>query len=297
MHRGLVFRMQALKIRAFSTLLCLAVAVIFLNSSLAQAKEPITPVDKPINLLEGDFDKLYSWLRGSKYDDPKQVFTMDNGVLRISGEDWGGLTSKDNYANYHMILEFKWGEITWADRKDRSRDSGILVHCIGPDGGYSNTWMASIEAQIIEGGTGDFLVLQGKNKDDSPVTPNPSLTAEVGKDRDGEKIWEKGAEKLTLSSGRINWYGRDPDWKDVLGFRGKQDVSNPAGKWNRYDVICDGGKITAIVNGVVVNEGFDAIPTAGKVLVQSEGAEMFVRRWQLWPIGKAPEFKPSDIQD
>jgi len=258
---------------------------------IASAGEPITPSAGPIDLLENNLSKLYTWLKPTKYEDPLNVYSFKDGVLQISGEAWGSLTSKDEYANYHMVMEFKWGERTWPNRKDRSRDSGILVHCIGPDGGFSGVWMASIEAQIIEGGTGDFLVLQGSNEDGSPVSPAPSLSAEVGKDRKGATIWKKGGEKITISAGRINWYGRDPDWKDVLGFRGKEDVSSPSGQWTRFDVICDGGKITTVVNGIVVNEGFDAIPSAGKVLVQSEGAEMFVRRWELWPLGKAPEYK------
>jgi hypothetical protein len=284
----------------FHTSICwltMATCLIVSLAANSQAKEPITPTDGPINLLADNLGKLYSWLKESQYEDPKGVYSMQDGMLRISGDGWGGLTSKDEYTNYHMVMDFKWGEITWAPREDRSRDSGILVHCVGPDGGYSDTWMASIEAQIIEGGTGDFLVLQGFHKDGSAVNPKPSLTAEVGKDRDGETIWKKGGENKTVVSGRINWYGRDPDWKDVLGFRGKQDVSSPTGEWNRYEVICDGDKITAILNGVVDNEGFDAAPTAGKVIVQSEGAEMFVRRWQLWPLGKAPKFSQADLKE
>ena len=27
--------------------------------------------------------------------------------------------------------------------------------------------------------------------------------------------WHKGGEKRVFNKGRVNWYGRDPDWKDV----------------------------------------------------------------------------------
>jgi hypothetical protein len=60
------------------------------------------------------------------------------------------------------------------------------------------------------------------------------------------------------------------------------------------DVICDGDRIEIQVNGVKINEGFDAVPSAGKLLVQSEGAETFIRRWELWPLGKAPEYEKAD---
>ncbi|NOY29938.1 MAG: DUF1080 domain-containing protein [Planctomycetes bacterium] len=273
-----LWQLRLLTVVALSGISCAAL--------VATAKEPITPMSGPINLLEDGLDKFYTWSRGIQYEDPLRVYTYQDGVLQISGETWGGLTTKEEYADYHMVFEYRWGDRTWANRKDRARDSGILVHCIGPDGGFNGTWMASIEAQIIEGGTGDILVLSAKHKDGSPIVV--SLAAEVAKDRDGETVWKKGGEKKTLSSGRINWFGRDPDWEDKIGFRGQDDVASPHGEWTRYDVVCEGGKITTIVNGVVVNHGFDADPKAGKILVQSEGAEIFVRRWELWPLGKAP---------
>jgi hypothetical protein len=42
------------------------------------------------------------------------------------------------------------------------------------------------------------------------------------------------------------------------------------------------------VNGVVVNQCFDVNPSAGKILLQTEQAEILVRRWELWPLGKGP---------
>ena len=147
--------------------------------------------------------------------------------------------------------------------------------------------MASIEAQIIEGGVGDILVLTGSDPVTGQVLPT-SLTAEITKDRDGEKVWKRGGERITLSSGRINWFGRDVDWADKIGFRGKDDVESPLGEWTRMEVIADGGHLLYKVNGVVVNEAFEAKPDFGKLLLQTEQAEMIVRRYELWPLGKAP---------
>src|SRR5690606_38183901 len=109
---------------------------------------------------------------------------------------------------------------------------------IGPDGGYNGIWLCSIEAQIIEGGCGDFIVVAGKLEDGSPAPL--SITAHVVQDRDGEYVWSREGQPRTFTSGRVNWFGRDPDWKDELGFRGKQDVEKPDGEWNRMEVICDG---------------------------------------------------------
>jgi hypothetical protein len=244
---------------------------------------------EPIKLFNGkNLEGFYSYHEEFGYADPKQVFTVQDGMLRISGEGYGGLITHQAYRDYHAVLEFKWGEKTWGNRVDRTRDSGLLVHCWGPDGGYGNRWMASVEAQIIEGGVGDILVLTGTD----PLTRRQyptTLTAEITKDRDGEKVWHKGGEKITINSGRINWFGRDPDWEDKIGFRGKDDVESPLGEWTTMEVIADGDTLQYKVNGVVVNEGTDVSPSAGKLLLQTEQAEMFVRRLDLYPIGEAPQ--------
>ena len=100
---------------------------------------------------------------------------------------------------------------------------------------------------------------------------------------------EAGRHAPEFHSGRINWYGRDSDWKDVLGFRGKEDVESPDGQWNRMEVLCDGGHIVIYLNGVQVNEGFHSQPSFGKILFQTEMAEIFFRKMELWPLpGKGP---------
>lgn len=249
----------------------------------------ISPSDGPIKLFNGrNLEGFYTWIRGLNYADPKKVFTVRDGMIHISGDGYGGLITNRAYCDYHLIIEFKWGEKTWGERAARSRDSGLLLHCWGPDGGYGNTWMASIEAQIIEGGVGDILVLTGTDPNSGKVLPT-SLTAEITRDRDGEMVWKNGGERVTISGGRINWFGRDVDWTDTIGFRGCDDVESPHGEWTRMDVIADGGQLIYKVNGVTVNEAFEANPDAGKLLLQTEQAEMFVRRFELWPLGQAPQ--------
>ncbi len=239
-----------------------------------------------IRLFNGrNLDGFYTWLRDTKHEDPRHVFQVENGVIHISGNGYGGLITQRAYRDYHLVAEFKWGDKTWEPRKDRARDSGILLHCVGPDGNApGGTWMASIECQIIEGGVGDFIVVGGNDADGKPIPV--SLTCHVSRDRDGEWVWNPKGERKTFTGGRINWYGRDPDWKDVLGFRGPQDVDSPHGQWTRLDVTCDGGHIRIQVNGVLVNEGFDATPRAGKLLFQTEGAEIFFRRIELHPLAQ-----------
>lgn len=233
-----------------------------------------------INLLEnGSLDHWYTWIKDRGKDtDPKQVFTMVDGQLRISGEEWGCVTSKEEFENYHIVLEFKWGQITHAPRVDRARDSGFLIHSQGADGNYSGIWMNSIEVQLIEGGTGDFIVVGDK-------TDTFSITAPVAAEKQGESwLFSPDGEPTLVKDIRVNWWGRDPNWADVKDFRGAKDVEKPIGEWNRLEVIADGGKITVLLNGILVNRAVDCTPKKGRLQIQSEGAEIFFRRVELTPL-------------
>ena len=259
--------------------------------SLALTAVVVVSADKnkgqTIRLFKGkDLANFYTYLPKHKYDDPNQVFTIvqEDGApaIRVSGQDFGGFITRQEYANYHLVVEWKWGKKTWPPREGKAMDSGILVHCVGPDGNNGN-WMASVESQIIEGGTGDFILVGGKDADGRPI--KPSLTVEC-ETRGNQLYYKPGGEPVTRNTGRFNWYGRDPEWKDVQGFRGKQNVEKPPGEWNRHEVICDGDKITNILNGQVVNVGSKCSLTKGKILFQSEGAEIFYRKIELTPLSK-----------
>lgn len=233
----------------------------------------------PIFRFNGkDLSGFYTYTRDSKYEDPNHVFSVVDGMIRISGQEFGGVATGGNFSNYRLVTEWKWGQKTWPPRVDRARDSGILVHCVGPDGGGMGQWMQSQECQIIEGGAGDFIMVPGLER--------PSLTCEVRTGSDKQPYYEKGATSITRDSGRYNWWGRDPSWKDVLGFRGARDVEKPSGEWNRMEIVCDGDTITVVLNGLVVNVGTKSSLTSGKIMVQSEGAELFVRLFEVRPLVK-----------
>lgn len=260
-------------------------------SVVAQTQRPITPKEKIVLFNGRDLTGLYTWLPDSQYQDPRQIFTVtESGMLRVSGDGVGYICTRDSYRDYHLILEYIWGQKTWGKRVEAARDSGLIVHCSDPDGSHG-AFMAGIEAQMIEGGTGDILVLPGKREDGSTIPA--SVTARVIQDRDGETVWSEKGEEKVITSGRINWFGRDVDWKDVKGFRGRQDVEYPNSAWNRYEVICRGDHIEYRLNGVKVNEGYKVVPSYGKILLQTEWAEVLVRRWELWPLGKAPKYQPD----
>lgn len=235
----------------------------------------VTPKSRIVLFNGSDLDGWYTWLQDNRYWDPKHVFTVQDGMLRISGEEWGGLTTQIAYRDYHLIAEWKWGGPNLGKRAGHARDSGILVHGTGEDGAHQGIWLQSIESQIIEGGAGDFIMVEGRER--------PTMTATV-RQAGREFYWDEKGKPQTLEHGRFDWFGRDPNWKDELDYRGPKDVQKPVGEWNRQEVIADGDTLTNIVNGVVVNKGYHVYPTAGKIQIQSEGAEIYFRRIELMPI-------------
>ena len=55
------------------------------------------------------------------------------------------------YENYHLQLQFKWGALSWGQKKGKKKDSGLLYHSVGKYGADYGAWMRSQEFQIEEG--------------------------------------------------------------------------------------------------------------------------------------------------
>jgi hypothetical protein len=264
------------------------------TASGAGASDAITPTDDVIKLFDGKtLGDTYTWLKDTKREDPRKVFTVSDGMIHITGDGYGGLVTNKRYRDYHLVVEYKFGDRTWHGREKNARDSGCLIHSNGKDGGYEGCWMPSIEVQIIEGGVGDFIAVGGPDETGKRVPI--SLTCNVSPDRDQAKqaIWKPDGKRETFQRGRVDWYGRDPEWKDEKGFRGREDKESPHGEWTRIDAFCDAGHVETFVNGTKVNEAFDVSPREGRIQLQSELAEVFYRRWELWPLNKGPKPAPA----
>jgi hypothetical protein len=278
----------------------------FLAAQGAPAKAPISPRDT-IALFNGkDLNNFYSWVRDTRYEDPRKIFNIETEqgqpVLHITGDGYGGLITKNEYTNYHLVAEYRWGDRTWGDRAELARDNGILIHGIGPDGGSTvqrvagvSPWLTSFEFQIIEGGVGDFLVLSGNDATEQPLTIGATVEVEmrpVPSARGGtvdQPFWKKGGEPKRFARGggnRVNWLNKDPNLTTAKGTRGAKDVDTPGHGWTRAEYIADEDKLTYIVNGVVVMEASNVTPTAGKIQVQTEQAEIYYRKIELHPLKK-----------
>lgn len=253
------------------------------------AAEPIEPHAR-VTLFNGkDLLGFYPWVPAFGREDPTHIFSVVDQIdgapaIRISGQYFGGLVTKQAFKNYRLVAEFRWGLVTWAPREKLARDAGILLHCTGEDGNakadFHSPWSRSIEFQIIEGGTGDLLLLGGFDRG-SPVRVDPRADATV---RPGTRVWQADGKSTPFTDGRIDWFARDPQWSGKLAFRGAADIEHPTGEWNHLEAICAGGRITYFVNGTKVNEVTNCTFQAGRILLQSEGAEIYFRRVELLPL-------------
>jgi hypothetical protein len=295
-----LMRVPAVRFSQVAPTVCTAVLCAAALVAVTQASGPppagTAPVavrpQRTIHLFEGrSLEAFYTWLVDSHREDPLRVFTVVDQVdgapaLRLSGERWGGLVTRESYRDYRLVAEFRWGLLTWGERRSAARDSGILIHCQGPDGNTAadgnGPWMRSLEAQIIEGGIGDFILVAGFDADGRKLAPR--LTARTTFDRDGEPVFDPRGEERPFEGVRVNWSGRDVDWADRIGFRGRQDVESRYGEWTRLEVIAEGDRVRNLVNGTMVNEASRSSLTEGRILVQSEGAEIYFRRLDLEPL-------------
>jgi hypothetical protein len=225
-------RSNNLKICSFILLFCACTAI-----AKGQAKH--IPAHGPaIFVFDGkDLNQFDTFLRSDGLNaDPNHVFTVEKGVVHVSGTEFGYFITKEEYKDYYLRAEFKWGEGTFAPRQGQARDSGILYNIQGPN----KVWPRSVEFQINEGCTGDFWMIDRFNK--------------------GE-------------------------FKNVTGVRDPtNELEKPHGKWNVVELVNRDGHVWQYVNGKLANEGTDAFPASGKILFQSEGAEVFFRNMKVYPL-------------
>ena len=243
-------------------LLC-SVLICYATAQTSDAPAYVPPHGEAIALFDsndrGSFDSFLK--TNGLNNDPGHVFAFENGVIHISGAEMGYLITKKDYADYYLRAEFKWGEATYAPRERQARDSGILYHIQGPN----KVWPTSIEYQVCEGQTGDLYMTDGA-----------ALTGSDGKRETGPPG----------SAARIKRIGEGP-WQNVTGYRDPNgEIEKPHGEWNLVEIVVQGDNVKQYLNGKLVNEGTKAYPATGKILIQSEGAELYYRDIKLYPLKK-----------
>jgi hypothetical protein len=217
--------------------------------------------------------------------DPLKVFSVSPDLdgrpaIRISGEVFGELRTRRSFRNYHLKLQFKWGDKKWPprDRPATARDSGLLYHVHAAPGAEGRVWARSIELQIQEHDVGDLYAIGSAIAVRAKPRPGTQL-ALYDYDPAGEWTF------FSQSQGAAGRCVKQPD------------NEKPTGEWNTVELICFGPESLHIVNGKVVmrlhsptriDAAAPALVTSGPIILQSEGAEIFYRDIAIRPIPAIP---------
>jgi len=211
-----------------------------------------------------------------------EVFTIieeDNQpVLKISGEIYGCVFTKEEYENYHFRLKVKWGEKKWDPRKNLLKDSGILYHSIGAQGAeHWRSWMLSQEFQVMEGHMGDYWNQATSAIDIKAFIPEYIMNP----------VADKSQEFLPMGNG-----------EELPGFCLRSaNYEKKQGEWNTMELICFEDKSLHIVNGHVVmilqnsryvKDGKTIPLNKGKIQIQSEAAEVYYKDIEIRNLESLP---------
>ena len=255
-------------------------------ATCCQAEETVVPTEQ-VALFNGtDLTGFTSWLKATKLEDPAGVFSVVNGTIHMKGgEHRGYLATKREYRDYHFSAEFKWGKQT--DGGKYVRNSGVLIHGTGAHGGAGGVWMPSIEVQLAQGCEGDLIVIRGVDDAGQPIKTNLSSHTRVGDD--GRTRWQPGGKPTPYSGRQFWWSQHDPTFRELLDTRGANDLASPIGKWTRVECLCRRDTLQVKINGTTVNAAYDVHPTAGHILLQNEGHEVYFRNVTIGPLPPAEE--------
>lgn len=220
------------------------------------------------------------WLEGAGTIDKVGAVDIHDGLLHFLGPRYrdgivtgmGYLITAEEFGNYHLSLEYKWGTRRLGPRTLFKRDSGLLYHVRG-DRDY--LWPDSIEYQIVECNTGDAY----------PINHRAVPCISQG----GIPAWPRNPPGLPYAP-QINAGGNlrqsiraDGNFEDLTG-------------WNTIELVAEGDRAAHLVNGRIVNALYDlqqrdpADPSRyvrvdrGRILLQLECAEIMFRNIRIKPI-------------
>ncbi|MCI0682870.1 MAG: DUF1080 domain-containing protein [Gemmataceae bacterium] len=214
------------------------------------------------------------------------VAALGLGAAPRAGDDgWIKLFNGKDFTGWKKFLDPK--------KKDADPDKiwtikeGV-IYCEGSVNGYLITekeyrnyvlklqWRWGDRVHVKYGrNSGVFVHVAGPDK----IWPK-SVEAQLMADHAGD-FWLVGDFKLTVDPKR-----QDPKVARHY-YRMKDKVENKLGEWNQYEITCQGDSVKLVINGQLVNRGENAELTKGKILLQSEGAEIHFKDVILKRLAKS----------
>jgi len=245
-----IFRSSAFSLQAFRLFtLALLLAAVPALSANAQ------PSPTPIQLFNGK--DLSGWTIYGANTDVVKTLSVKGGAIGSTGGAGAYIRTNERYSNYRLSIEWRWHNAPLRDDgTPRVRGSGILLHLHGRD----MIWPASLEAEILHDRGGE-LILNGGVTTNEHTAARAAAIAAAG----GNAGARKKAEGL------------------VALFRKKPSSEKPVGRWNRYDIVCEGDTVTISVNGVEQNRVTGVSVQEGHIGIQT-GGPMEFRNITLTPL-------------
>jgi len=135
--------------------------------TMAQVKTNKTKGEK-IQLFNGK--DLGNWVFQLKDPavDPASVFTVQKGVIHISGNPLGYMRTKNVYSDYKLHVEWRWPV--------EATNSGVFVHGQEPDA----IWLKCVECQLKAGNAGDFVCMNGADMNERTDKSNAVVNKKAG---------------------------------------------------------------------------------------------------------------------
>ena len=201
-------------------------------SGLQAADDGWTPLFNGKDTTGWTFTLRPSKDKVSDKPDPKDTWSVKDGVLLCTGKPNGYIATEKEYENYQLRL--KWRYL----KEAKAGNSGVLLHVTGPD----VVWPNCVEAQLASGKAGDIWL----NADSAKKLPTLKFDSELkdSANKEGRHFFRKKTDR---------------------------PVEKDTGEWNQYEIDCKGGEIILTINGVVVNEGKEGSLKKGRIALQSEG--------------------------
>jgi hypothetical protein len=227
------------------------------------------------SLIDEELTHLYRYLPSHGRDvDPDGVFKVEDGVLHVLGnappaagkeQEFGYVGTREEFGDYQLRLDQRWGTTKFAPRAEAVRDSGLLYHTRGTD----VVWPTSLEFQIQEQDIGDLFLLGGTGAT-TRVSP------------DNSNVFQEGGSERTLRDGAVE---HGPTMESLTD-------------WNVLQLIASGHDWAHIVNGYLAHRGYASEYREGestwkpldrgRIVLQAEGAEVFYRDLRIRPLPYTP---------